>query len=55
MALFLAYCYQDEDYASGWQDDLAGRGLVVGEPLSLWHGRRLVHQIDRRLQGGGSR
>jgi hypothetical protein len=49
MDLFLAYAYHDEDYASGLEDTLAGRGLVVGEPLSLWPGQRLLPQIDQRL------
>src|SRR3954467_3222022 len=49
MDLFLAYAYHDEDYASGLEDSLAGRGLVVGEPLSLWPGQRLLPPIDQRL------
>src|SRR4051794_17100950 len=49
MDLFLAYAYHDEEYASGLEDSLAGRGLVVGEPLSLWPGQRLLPQIDLRL------
>jgi hypothetical protein len=49
MDLFLAYAYHDEEYASGLEDTLAGRGLVVGEPLSLWPGQRLLPQIDLRL------
>jgi hypothetical protein len=31
------------------QDTLAGRGLVVEKPLSLWPGLRLLPQIDLRL------
>jgi hypothetical protein len=50
MDLFLAYAYQDEDYASGLEDSLSGRGLVIGEPLSLWPGQRLLPQIDQRLR-----
>jgi hypothetical protein len=50
MDLFLAYAYHDEEYASGLGDTLAGRGLVVGEPLALWPGQRLLPQIDLRLQ-----
>ena len=42
MDLFLVYAYRDEDYASGLEDTLAGRGLVVGEPVSLWSGQRLL-------------
>jgi hypothetical protein len=42
MDLLLAYAYQDEEYASGLEDDLAGRGLVIGGPLSLWPGQRLL-------------
>jgi hypothetical protein len=49
MDIFLAYAYHDEDYASGLEDALAGRGLVVGEPLSLWPGQRLLPRIDLRL------
>src|SRR5947209_5791732 len=49
MDLFLAYAYQDEDYASGLEDTFAGRGLVVGEPLALWPGQRLLPPIDQRL------
>jgi TIR domain len=49
MDLFLAYCYQDEEFANGLEDDLAGRGIVVGEPLPLWPGQRLLPQIDQRL------
>jgi hypothetical protein len=54
MDLFLAYAYRDEDYASGLEDDLAGRGLVVGRPLSLWPGQRLLPQIDQRLPASRS-
>jgi hypothetical protein len=49
MDLFLAYAYDDEEYASGLEDTLAGRGLVVGEPLRLWPGQRLLPEIDLRL------
>ena len=49
MDLFLAYCHHDEEYVSGLEDDLAGRGLVVGEPLPLWEGQPLLPQIDQRL------
>src|SRR6478672_4159471 len=50
MDLFLAYAYHDEDHARGLTDTLAGRGLVVGEPLSLWPGQRLLPQVDLRLR-----
>jgi len=50
MDLFLVHAYQDETYASGLEDSLAGRGLVVGEPLSLWPGECLLPQIDQRLR-----
>jgi hypothetical protein len=50
MDLFLAYAYHDEDYASGLEEILAGRGLVVGEPLSLWPGQRHLPPIDLRLR-----
>ena len=49
MDLFLVYAYQDRQYAGGLEDDLAGRGLVVGEPLALWPGQRLLAMIDLRL------
>jgi hypothetical protein len=49
MDLFLVFSYHDADYAGGLADDLDGRGLVVGEPLSLWRGQRLLPQIDQRL------
>src|SRR5689334_22099721 len=49
MDLFLAYTYPDADYASDLEDRLAGRGLVVGEPLTLWAGQRLLPSIDQRL------
>ena len=49
MDLFLVFAYQDAEYASGLEDTLAGRGLVVGEPLSLWPGQRLLPQIDQGL------
>jgi hypothetical protein len=49
--LFLAYCHLDEGYASGLGDRLCGRGLVVGEPLPLWPGQRLLPLIDQRLAG----
>src|SRR3954454_23931584 len=49
MDLFLASAYPDEDNASGLEDMLSGRGLVVGEPLSLWPGQRLLPPIDQRL------
>src|SRR5437660_1398369 len=32
MDLFLAYAYHDEEYASGLEDTLAGRGRVVVRP-----------------------
>jgi hypothetical protein len=47
--LFLAYCHVDEEFASGLGDTLGGRGLVVGEPLPLWPGQRLLTLIDQRL------
>ena len=49
MDLFLVHAYQDQEYANGLEDDLAGRGLVIGEPLSLCPGQRLLPQIDQRL------
>ena len=49
MDLFLVHAYQDEEYANGLEDTLSGRGLVVGEPLSLWPGQRLLPPIDQRL------
>src|SRR3954463_4600413 len=49
MDLFLVHAYQDQEYASGLEDTLSGRGLVVGEPLSLWPGQRLLPLIDQRL------
>ncbi len=49
MDLFLVHAYQDADYASGLEDTLSGRGLVVGEPVSLWPGQRLLPPIDQRL------
>jgi len=50
MDFFLAYAYQDEPYAGGLADTLAGRGLEVGEPLPLWQGQRLLPLIDGRLR-----
>ena len=50
MDLFVTYAYQDADYASGLEDTLAGRGLLVGEPLALWPGQRLLPPIDGRLR-----
>ncbi len=50
MDLFLAHCYHDGDFAGRIEGDLSGRGLVVGEPLPLWRGRRLLPPIDRRLR-----
>jgi hypothetical protein len=47
--LFLAYCYLDLVQASGLAETLAGRGLVVGDPLSLWLGQRLLPRLDQRL------
>ena len=49
MDLFLVHAYLDQEYASGLEDTLSGRGLVVGEPLSLWPGQRLLPPIDGRL------
>ena len=49
MDLFLVHAYLDQEYASGLEDTLSGRGLVVGEPLSLWPGQRLLPPIDQRL------
>ena len=48
--IFLVHAYQDADYAGGLEDTLSGRGLVVGEPLSLWPGQRPLPQIDQRLR-----
>src|SRR3954447_15385294 len=50
MDLFLVHTYLDQEYASGLEDTLSGRGLVVGEPLSLWPGQRLLPPIDQRLR-----
>src|SRR3954452_1416464 len=49
MHFLFACVYHDEEYASGLEDTLAGRGLVVGEPLSVWPGQRLLPPIDLRL------
>ena len=49
MDLFLVHAYQDQEYAAGLEDTLSGRGLVVGEPISLWPGQRLLPPIDQRL------
>src|SRR4051794_8226520 len=49
MDLFLVHAYLDHEFASGLEDTLAARGLVVGEPLSLWPGQRLLPPIDQRL------
>src|SRR5262249_21851652 len=49
MDLFLAYCYLDQEYASDLTDTLSGRGLDMGEPLSLWPGQCLLPRIDQRL------
>ncbi len=49
MDLFLVHAYLDQEYAAGLEDTLSGRGLVVGEPLSLWPGQRLLPPIDQRL------
>jgi hypothetical protein len=49
MDLFLTYCYLDEEFARGLGDVLSGRGLVVGEPLPLWPGQRLLPRLDQRL------
>lgn len=49
MDLFIAHAYQDEDFAGGLEDELSGRGLVIGEPLPLWSGQRLLPPIDQRL------
>src|SRR5215207_5616143 len=49
MDLFLVHAYLDQEYVSGLEDTLSGRGLVVGEPLSLWPGQRLLPPIDHRL------
>ena len=49
MDLFLVHAYLDQEYASAMEDTLSGRGLVVGEPLSLWPGQRLLPPIDGRL------
>jgi len=49
MDLFLIYCHHDEGFAGGLEDDLTGRGLVVGDPLPLRPGQRLLPPIDRRL------
>jgi hypothetical protein len=48
--LFVVYAYPDADYAGGLEDTLTGRGLVVGEPLALWPGQRLLPQIEGRLR-----
>lgn len=49
MDLFLAYCYLDGPCANGLGDSLSGRGLVVGDPLPLWPGQRLLPRLDQRL------
>ncbi len=50
MDLFVIYAHQDADFAGGLEETLAGRGLVVGEPLALWPGQRLLPPIDGRLR-----
>ena len=55
MDLFLVHAYQDQEYASGLEVTLSGRGLVVGEPLSLWPGQRLLPPIDQRLHEAAPR
>jgi hypothetical protein len=43
-------CYLDEPIANDLADTLAGRGLEVGDPLSLWPGERLLPRlIDARF------
>ena len=49
MNLFIAYHYEDDQTADGLADDLAGRGLVVGEGLELWPGMRLLPRLDQGL------
>src|SRR5690348_16530268 len=49
MDLFLAYAYRDEAYASGLEDDPAGRGPVVAEPRALRPGQRILRLVARRL------
>lgn len=51
MDLVLVYAYLDETFASGLGDSLAGRGIEVAEPLSLWPGHRLLQRVDARLCG----
>jgi hypothetical protein len=47
--LFLLYAYQDKDEANGIADHLAGRGLTVGKPVSLWPPTRLLPLVDQGL------
>ena len=49
MDFFLVYAYQDANFASGLEDTLAGRGLVVCASLSLWPGQRLLPAIYQGL------
>ncbi|MBW3609389.1 MAG: glycosyltransferase family 9 protein [Actinobacteria bacterium] len=51
--LFVAYAYQDDDYAGGLEETFSAQGLVVGEPLALWPGQQLLPEIDRRLHEAG--
>jgi hypothetical protein len=48
--LFVAFAYQDRDFAAVLTDSLAGRGLEVGRELPLWPGQRLLPLIDQGLQ-----
>ncbi len=48
--LFLAFAYQDRDFAATLADGLAGRGLEIGRDVSLWPGLRLLPLIDQGLQ-----
>jgi hypothetical protein len=47
--LFLAFAYPDESFARSLADGLAGRGLSLGDPLSLWPGMRLLSRLDSGL------
>jgi hypothetical protein len=49
MDVFLVYHYEDEQTAESLADDLAGSGLIVGDPIELWPQMRLLPRIDQGL------
>jgi hypothetical protein len=49
--VFLAYVDPDHGFACGLSDSLRRKGLILGDPISLWPGMPLLRLVDGGLAG----